>query len=325
MQVCIPIEFLPQGGGFYFLQSFENYITNIGWRVTRDVRDQYDVLFTNHWMTPKREILHSISHNPKVRIVQRIDGAAQDYGRDPEADIRQAEVNRFTDLTIFQSQYCRYSTRIKFPVIAQDGPVIYNPVDVNTFTPDGPRHNFPEPYQIAVVSWSTNPKKGATKIYEVAQNNPSIQFLLCGNYKNAPALSNLLQMGVLNRIALAVILRSCQAMLTFSENEACPNHVLEALASGLPVLYANSGAMAEVIGDCGLPVTVENFNVQFGKLKSNLTDLSAKSRKRALDHFHPEVIFPKYVQVIADATRRPTHQPLLFRTALAWASTLAKL
>jgi glycosyltransferase involved in cell wall biosynthesis len=322
MRVCIPIDFLPQGGGFYFLKLFKLHIANIGWQLTNDVTDHYDVLFTNHWMTPLDEIFRGIRHNPRVRIVQRIDGAAQDYGRDAEADLRQAKVNRLADLTIFQSEYARYATRIKFPIISEDGPVINNPVDISVFTPNGPKMDLPQADRMAVVSWSTNPKKGAANVYEVARNNPKIDFLLCGNYKEVPNLSNLHQLGLLDREDLATALRTCQAMLTFSQNEACPNHVLEALSTGLPVLYSDSGAMAEVIGECGYPVTVENFKERFSKLVENLSFLAAQSRQRALDCFRPEVVFPKYTQAIADAVKGRLRKSLFSRKILAWKNML---
>jgi hypothetical protein len=130
MRICIPIPFRPEGGGFYFLDGFRSYLGAVGWQVVDSINDSYDVLFTNHWMVSRRDMLRAIARNPKLCIVQRIDGAAQDYGRPGDADMRQRAVNRLAGVTIFQSQYCRYSTRTKFPVIINDGPVISNPVDV---------------------------------------------------------------------------------------------------------------------------------------------------------------------------------------------------
>jgi glycosyltransferase involved in cell wall biosynthesis len=322
MRVCIPIEFQPQGGGFYFLQAFEQYLEKIGWEITRDLADRYDLIFTNHWMTPRREILRGLRHNPRARIVQRIDGAAQDYGRDPEADNRQARVNNLADLTVFQSSYCRYSTREKFPVIAQDGPVIHNPVDTDLFKPaDAPIDN--DKTRVISVTWSTNPLKGISKVYHVARNNPEIEFLLCGNFHNEFQLPNVKLMGVLGRKELAEALRSSSFMLTFSQNEACPNHVLEALSSGLPVLYDDSGAMQEVIGDCGLPVTVDSFAQQTKQIMDKLGDLSLGARQRTLRMFHPQVVLPKYIEAIEEQVARPLRKPIRRRWN-AWASLLMR-
>lgn len=317
MRICIPIQFAPHGGGHYFLKMFEEYLEKFGWTVSRDLTTPADVLFTNHWMTSRRDILKALRVNTGVRIVQRIDGAAQDYGRDPEADLRQASVNNLADLTIFQSQYCRFSTREKFRVIRRDGPVIYNPVDIEIFSPEGPRYEIRAKNLIACVSWSTNPLKGAQKIYAVALANPKIHFVLCGNYPDAPDLPNLHKLGVLGRHDLAATLRSCDILLTFSQNEACPNHVLEALGCGLPILYQDSGAMQEVVGECGLAVNTETFKEQYARIKSSLAELSVQSRKRVLDHFNPDVVFPRYIEVIESAITKPTHVSLFRRRLTA--------
>ncbi len=317
MRVCIPIEFLPQGGGFYFLRSFSAYLQARTWAVSSDVSEKSDVLFTNHWMTPKSLILKAIRANPDIRIVQRIDGAAQDYGRDAEADERQGAVNKWADLTIFQSEYCKYATRKKFNVIRQDGPVIHNPVDIELFRPAG-NHNSATT-RVASISWSTNKMKGAGKIYETAKANPEVDFLLCGNFPDAPALPNLKLLGVLGRSELAETLGSCDVLLTFSQNEACPNHVLEALACGLPVLYDDSGAMKEVIGDCGLPVTVDTFPSGLAKIMSDRKRLSSMARQRALDSFHPDKIFGRYMAEIQNSVVQAPRVRLL----RAWAGLLA--
>lgn len=319
MQICIPIEFRPEGGGFYFLNNFSSYLGEIDWEITRDLKGKYHVLFTNHWMTPLSDIMLAIRRNPAVRIVQRIDGAAQNYGRDPEADVRQGQVNRLADLTIFQSEYARFSTRELFPVIGQDGPVIHNPVDLNIFTPEGDQQTLPGIDRVACVTWSTNPYKGRERIYEVAKRNPSVDFVLCGSFDDAPPLGNIHRLGLLDRASLAQVLRSCHVLLTFSRNEACPNHVLEALACGLPILYEESGAMCEVIGDCGFAVTEENFGEQFQKVKTNSRILASTARQRALKLFDPKQNFSKYVTEILKTLERPTHIPPALRGAWAWA------
>ena len=94
--------------------------------------------------------------------------------------------------------------------------------------------------------------------------------------------------------------------------------MLEALASGLPVLYHDSGAMAEVIGECGLPVTAENFAPQLEQVMDRWTELSLLARQRVLTHFHPQRVFPRYVDVMRAVRQRPTTVPLACRLWLAW-------
>jgi len=160
--------------------------------------------------------------------------------------------------------------------------------------------------RIVSVSWSTNPRKGSASVYEVARRTPEATFYLCGRFPDAPDLPNLRNLGVVDRERLPVVLRSCHALLTFSENEACPNHVLEGLASGLPVLYGDSGAMREVVGDCGLAVTVENCGAQLSRLADDWSAWSRRSRQWAVESFSPSVIFARYVSAIERALAAPT-------------------
>jgi glycosyltransferase involved in cell wall biosynthesis len=325
-RVCIPIEFQPQGGGFYFLLEFERYLESIGWSVTRDPRTRAEFLFTNHWMTPPGALFKAIRRHPGVCIVQRIDGAAQDYGRDePDADRTQAAVNRLADLTIFQSRYSRFATREKFPIIRHDGPVIWNPVDLGTFTPHGPARVYPIPITVAAVSWSANPRKGAASLYACAAQNPDIGFALCGNFADAPDLPNLVRPGVLGRAELAGALRGAAALLTFSENEACPNHVLEALACGRPALYLDSGAMAEVVGLAGLPVTVETFRPQLERLLADLADYQVAARALAESEFDPARVFPRYLAAMQAARRLRNPMRLAQRWLTAMRDGLSRL
>ena len=318
MKICIPITFRPQGGGFYFIQALSAFLADKGWRITNNIESRYDVLFTNHWMVLRSQILKAIRYNPRLRIVQRIDGAAQDYGRKDDADRRQHDVNLLADLTIFQSNYCRYSTREKFPIIGHDGPVIYIPVNPELFYPEESRSSLAERVRVACVTWSANPRKGAAFVYDVARRNSDTDFVLCGQYPGAPDLANVCRLGVLDREKLAETLRSCHVLLTFSKNEACPNHVLEGMASGLPILYGESGAMHEIIGGCGLPVTVEIFAEQLGKIMGRWKEFSDRSRLRAIRQFHPQHIFPLYVEAIKKTLHLPTSIPMPSRLWLAW-------
>lgn len=324
MRVCIPIAFKPQGGGFYFLDAFRRHLEQLEHVVLSDVTDRYDVLFTSHWLVSPRELLRGLRANGRARLVQRIDGAAADYGRDASADRRQRAVNRLADLTIFQSAYARQTTRDRFHVIGHDGPVIHNPVDLDRFSPHGERQAFTEPRRVVSVSWSTNPKKGAASIYETAARRPDIGFYLCGRYEDVPALPNLHALGVLDREALARVLRSCDAMLTYSESEACPNHVLEALASGLPVLYRDSGAMAEVIGDCGLAVDPATFGAALDSMVRDREAWSLRARTRAERSFHPQRQFAAYVDAINLALSAPPKTGSFTRSMLAVSAALTR-
>ncbi|MBI4349618.1 MAG: glycosyltransferase family 4 protein [Elusimicrobia bacterium] len=306
---CLPLE-PPErgGGGFRFLRNLEAYLDRRSIPWTRSVASRARVLFVNAWHTPWTTVAAAALLRPDVTVVHRVDGAAADYGRDPAADRAQSRVDRLTDLTIFQSSYCRHSTREKFPVIRTDGPVIHNPVDVEVFRPDGKRAPLPAfgGPRVCAVTWSTNPRKGAGAVYALAQALPEIQFVLCGRFEDPPTTANVVVRGILDAPELAATLRSCDVLVTFAENEACPNVVLEALASGLPVLYRDSGATAELVADCGYPVTLDDLPDRLRMAMSRKAELGARARQHAITSFAPDLVFRRYLDEIRRALRPPT-------------------
>ncbi len=322
MRICIPIEASTPAGAFQFLAGFEAYLHQAGWTVTRDLGDGYDILFANSWHVVRAQVLEGLRRNPLARVIHRIDGVAADYGRQDGSDAHQTRVNRLADVTIFQSHYGRHAARERYRVIAHDGPVIHNPVDVERFLPDGPSHpmpDWPTGAKVVCVTWSTNPMKGAAEVYATARQNPDTLFVLCGRYPDAPEMPNVHPMGVLDREHLAAALRTCDLLLTYSRNEACPNHVLEGLASGLPVLYVDSGASAELVGDAGLPVTVDDFGDGLARIISDRGAWAGRARARALDRFAPDVVFPRYETEMTAAVARPPGR----RALLSWAEVVS--
>lgn len=200
-----------------------------------------------------------------------IDGSAKDYGRQGNADKIQSKVNRLTDLTVYQSYYGKYTTTEKYPIIGNDGQVIYNPVDINLFTPNGERVHYPYKIKICCATFSTNPKKSGDIICDLADKHMEYDFLLCGRYDEAPAKTNIHPFGLLDKYELTKVMRSSDIFLFPSQNETCPNVVIEAMASGLTVIYHPSGGTHEIVGDCGLPLKSWLKNMfRYGKGRARL-------------------------------------------------------
>lgn len=306
--ICIPIRLEHRGGSFYFLRLFRGFLTHAGIPWTEDIRDEFDILFVNSWQVPY-EVIHAAKRaQPAIRVVQRVDGSAQDYGRYDGADHKQARVNLLADATIFQSRYSKISTQQKFKVIQQDGPVIYNPVDVETFRPEGEKLSLPGKIKVCNAAWSLNRKKGTWQIPHLAAENPDVTFVLCGRYPQVPNhLPNLHYLGHLSYQELARAMRACDVFLNLSENDPCPNVVLQALASGLPVLYKDSGGVPELVGDAGgiVRTDLSNFRAALERVMDCWNELAAEARRRAVERFAPGIVFPQYLEEMERAQRRP--------------------
>lgn len=312
-KICVPMPYRPEGGRHTFVANLKRYLKEKNIPYTEDMEDRYDVLFTNSWVVPYEEIKRVKARRPRLRVVHRVDGSAQDYGRFDDADYLQARVNMLADVTIFQSVYSKYSTTNKFTVVQGDGPIIYNPVDVDVFCPDGPFYPLKGETKVCNAAFSMNQKKGTWKIGELAQKNPDVFFVLCGHYPDLPRLPNIQSLGHLGRSELAAAMRSCDIFLHLAENDPCPNVVLEAMASGLPVLYKDSGGTPELVGECGVIFSDHGFRQQLAMIVAERKKLSTAARERAVREFSPHRIFPQYLEAMLQAKRHslPTRAMLL--------------
>jgi glycosyltransferase involved in cell wall biosynthesis len=309
MRICIPSVDREAGGSGTFRRQWREWLTEQGIFWTEDLNASYDILFVNAWQTPYQDIYRQKRRLPDLRVVHRVDGAGKDYGRTDGADALQQAVGTLADATIFQSDYCRQTTFHKYHIISLDGVTIYNPVDTEHFTPQGQRlENLPTGnLKIITAIWSDNRRKGAWHVPILAAANPDLTFLFVGRrtFQDAPA--NVIDLGMMDRDALAIALRSADVFLNLSENDPCPNIVIEAMASGLPVLYIPSGGTPELVAaEGGLPIEDDAaFRPQVERIRSELTAYQLAARRRAVEHFARDKIFQQYMQVLESAHRRP--------------------
>ena len=316
MRFCIPIEDRPEGGLYTFLRYLRRYLAARSIAHVSDLAGEYDVLFVNSFVVPCEDIRAAKERLPNLRVVQRVDGSGRDYGRTDDADHRQARVNLLADLTVYQSEYGRYATRRKYRVLSRNGPVIHNPVDTGAFCPEGRTMALAGARRVAHVAFSTNPRKGADDLYQVAADHPDVDFHLVGCYEDAPGFHNLHLHGLLSHDRLPAFLRSCAALAFFSENETCSNVLLESLATGLPVLYKDSGGNRELVGEGGSAVTVESFKRELDETMAQRGKLAQLARERAVREFAVDRILADYLEAIAACRRRP----LPSAWDLGWAS-----
>lgn len=323
MKLCIPPTGQEnKGGSGTFRRLWLAWLTEQGISWTDDLDATYDVLFVNAWQTKYPVVYRHKRRLGQLQVVQRVDGAGIDYGRSDGADAGQKAVNHLADLTIFQSDYSRYSTRVKHPIIRQDGPTIYNPVDAEQFTPDGQQADlFPDQSRPKIIAaiWSTNRRKGGWRVPILAQTHPEIDFVFIGD-RQGDDLPNLRYIERLPNAELPAAFRSADLFLNLSENDPCPNVVLEAMACGLPVLYVPSGGTPELVGEAGQPFTTDSeFDGALGRILADLSGYQAMARARVVSHFAREIIFPRYWDAIQTAQRRP--MPSLPRHWEAWGLT----
>jgi glycosyltransferase involved in cell wall biosynthesis len=318
MKLCLALPKGKAGGVGTFMRHFVTYLTQNGLPFTHDLTADYDILFVNSWTIPYADILRHKRRLPALRVVQRVDGSAQDYGRRDGADWIQRDVNALADLTIYQSRYSYEVTYQRRGLMQQDGPIIYNPVDLTHFHPQDPREENwpPHPTRLISLSWSNNPMKGNWRIPLLAQQYPQVEFVLVGGHlEHVPANVRLLP--ATPHADLPHLLRSASAYLSLIRNDACPNVILEAMACGLPILYVPSGGVPELVGEAGLPFESDaEFGAGLEALRARRDFYASLARARAESRHDPETIFPRYLEAINACQRRPL--PPLWQGGRAW-------
>ncbi|MCG6959531.1 glycosyltransferase [bacterium BMS3Abin03] len=215
----------------------------------------------------KKEKLH-------IPIIHRLDGIAKLYGRnDPKADKTQFSISKIADFTIFQSYYSKRSFE-EYKIIPVNYDVIHNAVDGNIFYPSTHLKKLPEQIKMAAISWSNNPMKGFSQLVKIAEL-PNIELNFIGNWNSNINSGKVNLLGVKSSKDISRSLRNSHVFVHLAENDPCPNVIIEALASGLPIIYKDSGGNAELVKGLGIAVS-DNLFETINQLRHRFIELRTK-------------------------------------------------
>lgn len=183
---------------------------------------------------------------------------------------RMARTYHKADYVFFQSEFCKCSAERYLGVREGAGEILYNAVDTEVYRPSEalvPRtgrayrflltgkidnHLF---YRIdsSVRGLAEAVNMGLDAVLDIAGwVAPEAQ-------ARTKALANDLGIAGLVRLTgpyiqdlAPAIYQRADAYIMTKHNDPCPNTVLEALATGLPVLYSDTGGVGELVGDAGI-------------------------------------------------------------------------
>jgi glycosyltransferase involved in cell wall biosynthesis len=257
----------PFGGANSFLKALKSEISKYpDLTVVNNISEKPDVFLYNSFSTGNYRIREKDIKNialfgypsylqlcragfrrRKAYMVHRVDGITQMYGREDNGDDDlQLSLNRFADLTIFQSRFCLESFKT-YGYSGSNHAVIHNGVDQGLFNTknkecwDGRRK-----LKILSCIWSRNRKKGYETIAKLSQLD-SVESHFVGNWPKEIDPQRVKLMKPLTQDQLALEYQKHDIFLHPAENDPCSNSVLEALSCGLPVLYKNSGGTPEMV------------------------------------------------------------------------------
>jgi glycosyltransferase involved in cell wall biosynthesis len=159
---------------------------------------------------------------------------------------------------LYQSEFCKRAADEWVGSPAGSWEVLYNAVDIDRFTPaGGPAGDGPvlllggDQYQAYRL------ELGLETLAALLPAHPDAKLLVTGRLATPvePIVERLGLGGrvhVLGRYAQADapgIFRRAHVLLHTKVNDPCPSLVIEAMACGLPVVYARSGGVPELVGD----------------------------------------------------------------------------
>jgi glycosyltransferase involved in cell wall biosynthesis len=285
----------PWGGANSFARSLGLWLESQGVRLTRwgpasdvflingpyrapgKLVDRAALESLRRWGPARRWPARVLGARRRPRLVLRVDGLRDHYAGGRSAmDELQLALLPLADRIVFQS---RYSLEV-FRAAGYSGDghaVIHNGVDGALFKPaEGPVWDGGRPLRLLASSWSENAGKGHAEVAAFARL-PGVEVRFVGRWpKDLPSDGVRLE-PPMRHAQLAEAYRWADAFLFPSRREACPNAALEALASGLPVLYHAEGGTAELVDGCGAALSGEPA-ADLEALRARLPELRARVR-----------------------------------------------
>ena len=183
---------------------------------------------------------------------------------------RMARTFHKADHVFFQSEFCKRSAEKYLGPRKGPGEVLYNAVDTNFYRPG----DAPTPLEGRAYRFLLTGKIDDHLFYRIESSLRGLALAVESGLDAALEIAGWVApdahtrtlnlagaLGVAERVRLTgvyaqerapAIYQSADAYVMTKHNDPCPNTVLEALASGLPVLYSDTGGVGELVGDAGI-------------------------------------------------------------------------
>ena len=246
----------PSGGGHQFLRALYRELDRRGVSVELNrLSSGTPACLFNSFNFDFRRLRRFARRGRDVRMVHRVDGPIGVYrGFDDGTDDRIAEINaELADATVFQSRYSR-TKHEELGYLLAHPEVVPNAVDPAIFHPPSTREPLDgRKVRVIASSWSDNPRKGGDTLAWLDENLDHERYELTFVGRAPRSYARIRALGPVDTPTVAALLRRHDVYLAASRDDPCSNALLEALASGLPAIFRQSGGHPELVGEAGVP------------------------------------------------------------------------
>jgi len=225
-----------------------------------------------------------------------------------------AELLHAADHVIYQSAFCKLSADLFLGEPGAAWEILHNPVDTERFAP-ADRSARPLTILLGGNQYQRYRfERGLLAFELISHAEPDARLLVTGRISWHPdrrlaereacellasstAAGRIELIGPFTQREAPMLYRRGDMLLHTKYNDPCPTVVLEALASGLPVVYSDSGGTPELVGDAGIgvpapldwerdhPPDPEELAAAVLRLAGRLDEHSAAARARAVGRF----------------------------------------
>jgi len=285
-RICILPNLTGVGGMVSFYAKLSSGLTTSGIEVVHDLKNHCDAILVIGG-TRHIELLWQ-AHRRGIPVIQRLDGMnwvhrlrrtglrhylRAEYGNSLLSFIRA----NLADLVVYQSQFARTWWEREHGITRVPSTVVYNGVDLNIYTPEGPGSPPSHKTRILLVEgslmggyetgleYAIELTKEVARQLQIAHSRTksdsygSIELMVVGRVStelkskwDKLAVIPIKWAGLVSPEQIPEIDRSSHLLFSADVNAACPNAVIEALACGTPVAAFDTGALPElVIGGAG--------------------------------------------------------------------------